>query len=120
MAYIDLLKGMTGLPKILNEKYCDCDGTFGLHDYNVQISVRNQKESFFTEVFRKVFTKEESLEKNFKSSPYKYGSNKLSKAGQGYASFPLFEPKPNDRHFVAQHRFKGRPFYEFSNLIAQN
>jgi len=39
--YIDLLKQMTGLTSILNSKYCDCDGTFGLHDYTVSINLRN-------------------------------------------------------------------------------
>lgn len=79
--YIDLLKSMTGLTSILNEKYCDCDGTFGLHDYGITIDVRNQKQSFFCEIFRKVFTQQASLDKNFISSPYKKGSNKLSKPG---------------------------------------
>jgi hypothetical protein len=39
--YIDVLKQMTGLTRILNEKYCDCDGTFGLHDYNISVCLRN-------------------------------------------------------------------------------
>ena len=81
LTYIDLLKSMTGIKQILNAKYCDIDNTFGLHDYDVNIVLRNQNQSFFTEVFRKVFTNFEKLDKQFHNSPYKNGSNKLSTKG---------------------------------------
>ena len=54
------------------------------------------------------------------NSPYKKGSNKLSRPGQGYASFYLIQSEKNERNYSSQHRFEGKPFYEFSSLIAQN
>lgn len=56
--YIDLLMQITELSSILNLKYCDIDSTFGLHDYTITIDIRNSKQSFICEIFRKVFTKE--------------------------------------------------------------
>jgi len=41
LLYIDLLKQVTKVSSILNEKYCDIDPAFGLHDYQVQIELRN-------------------------------------------------------------------------------
>ena len=35
LLYIDLLKRITRLDSILNEKYCDIDPSFGLHDYTI-------------------------------------------------------------------------------------
>ena len=43
LVYIDLLKRITKVDSILNPKYCDIDSTFGLHDYNITIDLRNQK-----------------------------------------------------------------------------
>ena len=43
LLYIDLLKQVTQVENILNEKYCDIDPHFGLHDYTITIDVRNQK-----------------------------------------------------------------------------
>ena len=39
--YIDLLKRITNVESILNEKYCDIDPSFGLHDYNISVELRN-------------------------------------------------------------------------------
>ena len=49
---------MTQIKNISNAKYCDIDSTFGLHDYEVTLELRNSKESFINETFRKVFTKD--------------------------------------------------------------
>lgn len=67
LLYIDLLKRITKTESILNEKYCDIDSHFGLHDYTITIDLRNQKETFFSETFRKVFTKLEDIERPEKS-----------------------------------------------------
>ena len=121
---------MTNSKNLLNEKYCDIDGSFGLHDYSMSIDLRNQHKSFFTEIFRKVFTNFEKLDRNFHNSPYKYGSNKLTMKGSGWASFPLIDPDKSKGSgnqgpywsdtVMSQFRFEGKPFYVFSNLIAQN
>jgi hypothetical protein len=62
LLYIDLLKKVTKVDSILNEKYCDIDPEFGLHDYTVSVELRNQKQTFFGETFRKVFAKGEDIE----------------------------------------------------------
>lgn len=41
LLYIDLLKRVTNTESILNEKYCDIDSHFGLHDYSITIDLRN-------------------------------------------------------------------------------
>ena len=64
LLYIDLLKKVTRVDSILNEKYCDIDPEYGLHDYTVSVELRNQKQTFFGETFRKVFCKGEDIEYN--------------------------------------------------------
>lgn len=99
LLYIDLLKQVTRTQSILNEKYCDIDPTFGLHDYEVQVAIRNSKDSFFAETFRKVFTKADNL--------------------TDYACFQLVESETNARYYSVSHRFAGRPFYQFDNLLTR-
>ena len=70
LTYIDLLKSITRTSSILNAKYCDIDSSFGLHDYTITVDLRNQKQSFFSETFRKVFTKVEDIEKPEKINKY--------------------------------------------------
>lgn len=41
LLYIDLLKEVVKVKSILNEKYCDIDPEFGLHDYTIQVEIRN-------------------------------------------------------------------------------
>ena len=41
LLYIDLLKRITKVENILNEKYCDIDPSFGLHDYTITVEIRN-------------------------------------------------------------------------------
>merc|ERR1711971_54163 len=48
---------MTQLKQITNPRYDDIDSTFGLHDYEVNLELRNSRKSFIHETFRKVFTK---------------------------------------------------------------
>lgn len=80
LTYIDLLKAMTELTSILNQKFCDIDSKFGLHDYEIQLDLRNSRQSFFSETFRKVFTTQEQLEYGGRSSRSRQG---------GYAVFNL-------------------------------
>ena len=87
LLYIDLLKQITKTESILNEKYCDIDSHFGLHDYSVKIDLRNQKDSFYSETFRKVFTRVEDLERPAKP---KYGQTPPS-----YAIFNLLNSESN-------------------------
>ena len=120
LTYIDLFKRMTQTQSILNQKFCDIDSTFGLHDYQMQIDVRNHGQSFFSHTFRKVFTNYDQFEKHFHHSPYKSSNKVLSRANQGYAVFNLIQSEVGDRFFYDnQFRFEGRPFYSFSTMIAK-
>jgi hypothetical protein len=56
--YVDLLMQLSELKSITNPKYCDIDSTFGLHDYQVTVDIRSSSQSYFCEIFRKVFTKD--------------------------------------------------------------
>jgi hypothetical protein len=76
---------------ILNSKYCDIDSSFGLHDYQVEIELRNSQQVFFSEIFRKVFTKLDPLARDRRFADFKLLQTQSSQT-------PLF-------------RFKGRPFY---------
>lgn len=105
LTYIDMLKKIVKSESILNPKYCDIDSSFGLHDYTISIELRNQRSLFFSEIFRKVFTKAEDIEKTRTSS---------------WANFYLLQSEHGDRYYNQNYRFEGRPFYQFDNLIMQN
>ena len=73
-----------------NPKYCDIDSTFGLHDYQITVDIRSSTQSYFCEVFRKVFTKDihsgyahfilvesDDSTKKFQSSTMKLQTNKI-------------------------------------------
>ena len=75
-----MLMQITELKSVTNPKYCDIDSTFGLHDYQVTVDIRNSKQSYLSEVFRKVFTKDLS---------------------QGSANFLLIDSDDNTKKFFS-------------------
>lgn len=103
LMHIDLLKRITKIETILNQKYCDIDSTFGLHDYTVIVDVRNQRQTFFSETFRKVFTKAENIEEG--------GKRRSMHRGPRYADFWLIRSEKSDFGYSGSYRFEGMPFY---------
>jgi len=98
LLYIDLLLEVTQYGSVTSPKYCDIDTTFGLHDYQVTVDLRNSQTSFINEVFRKVFTKVEFLESK-------------------WAVFELIQSESDARYYSESARFPGKPFYQWKSLI---
>lgn len=96
LLYIDLLKQMTGLQQIYQNKFCDIDSEFGMHDWTVLIDLHNSKTSFVSEAFTKVFTKQ---------------------VDRQWAHFTLVESEANARRFNDSISFAGNLFYEWRSLI---
>ena len=80
---------MTGLKEIYQNKFCDIDSQFGLHDWTVLIDLHNSSTSFISESYTKVFTKNVD------------------------AKWANFTFDVSDGHI----QFKGNLFYEWKSLI---
>ena len=92
-AYIDFFLNLLDKKQLTERKYDDIDPEYGLHDYNIKIELRNNKSSFWYELFPDVFT-----HKEFKN---------------GYAVFTLIDSVSNTRH----HKFRGDISYPCESMV---
>ena len=92
-SYIDFFLRLTQVPSIGERKFDDIDPEYGLHDITIKIEIRNNKQSFWYEIFPGIFTHKEF--------------------SKGYAVFNLINSAKNQRHF----NFDGKIHYDCESMV---